>query len=243
MSLALDGIIIIVVVFIIVLAAKKGLVRSVMGLFSSVASLIVAYAFAPVVSGYINENYLLGKMTDNISKTLKGWSLDTSSDLFNLDRLASNPTPDFQNVLERYGVGLEKISDSLRGLVGVGENEVNNIAERIAEPTSSILSSAIAFILIFIAALIVLKLITLLLDAIFKLPVLSGINRVLGVLFGIAEAGLVASVLAVVLYVLVTSLGAISPSLFGKQVVDNTVICKFLVEDGLFGWLKTALGA
>ena len=65
----------------------------------------------------------------------------------------------------------------------------------------------------------------------------------LGVLFGIAEAGLVASVLAVVLYVLVTSLGAISPSLFGKQVVDHTVICKFLVEDGLFGWLKTALGA
>ena len=241
MNLAIDAIIIVAVLAILISAAKKGLIRSVMGLFRSVASLIAAYAFTPVVAEYIHENYLLGNITADINETLKGWALDTSTDLYNLDRLIETPNGEFEKVLDRYGVTFDTIAEKLRGLVGVGENEVRSVAEDIASPTSSVLASVISFILIFAAAFIALSLLTLLLDAIFKLPVLSGINKFLGVCFGIIEAVLIASVLAISLSVLVTSLGAISPDLFGEDVVERTVVCKYLTEHNLFTWLKTAL--
>ena len=67
-------------------------------------------------------------------------------------------------------------------------------------------------------------------DFLFRLPVLKTANTFLGLLFGIAEAGLVVFVLASVLSVLVTGLGSIDPTLFGADVVENTTICKKLLE-------------
>ena len=243
MSLAIDAIILIVGVVIILVAAKKGLIRAIMGLVSSAVSLVVAYAYTPVLAEYIGNEFLLDRITGNINETLKGWALDTSSDLYNLDRLISTPNSDFTGILDRYGVGLDKIADRLRGLVGVTETEVKSVAEEIASPTSNMLASVLAFLAIFAASFILLTLITHILDAIFKLPVLSGINKLLGVLFGVAEAVFVAYILSIALSVLVGALGAISPDLFGEDVVERSIICKFFVEHNICARITDLLKA
>ena len=243
MSLAIDAIILIAAVIIIIVAAKKGLIRAVMGLVTSVASLILAYAYTPVLAGYIREKFLIDRITGNINETLKGWSLDTASDLYNLDRLVTSDNTDFASILNRYGVSIDKIADRLRGLVGVGETEVHSVAEEIASPTSTVLASVLAFLAIFIAAFLVLTLITKILNAIFKLPVLSGFNKVLGVLFGVVEAVFVAYILSIALSALVGALGAISPDLFGPDTVNNTIICRFFVEHNPFTWISDFLKA
>ena len=74
-----------------------------------------------------------------------------------------------------------------------------------------------------------LSLLTAVLNLIFKLPVLSQANSVLGMAFGAVEAVLFAFVLATVLASLVSSLGSIDPSLFGKDVVEDTRICRYLI--------------
>ena len=236
MSLAIDAIILIISAIIIFFAAKKGLIRAVMGLVSSVASFILAYAYTPILAKYIDENYLMDRITGNISETLKGWSFDTTSDLYDLDRLVSSPSKDFSSILNRYGVGLDKIADRLRGLVGVSATEVDSVAEEIATPTSSVLASVLAFLAIFVVSFLLLTLITLILNAVFKLPVLSGINTVLGVILGVAEAVIVAYILSVAFAALVGALGAISPNLFGADTVNNTIICKFFVQNNIFAW-------
>lgn len=243
MNLAIDALIIVVVVLVITSAAKKGLIRSVMRLIKVGASIITAYAFTPVLSEYIRDRFLIDRMTENISETLKGWALDTNSDLFDLDRLSDLKNADFVNVLDRYGVDLNTISGRLRGLFGVGENEVNSLARDIAEPTSNMLASAISFILIFAAVFVLLSLLTALLDAIFKLPVLSGINKVFGIAFGIIEAAVLASVIAVALSALVTALGPVSPEMFGAQVIDRTVVCRFLLDHNALSFIKNVLAA
>ena len=243
MSLAIDAVILIIGIIIILVAAKKGLIRAVMGFASSIASLFLAYAYTPVLADYIRNEFLIDRITGNISETLKGWSFDTASDLYNLDRLITTPNADFSSVIERYGVGLDKIADRLRGLVGVTETEVHSVAEEIASPTSNVLASVIAFLAIFVVAFLVLSLITKILDAIFKLPVLSGINKLLGTLFGIVEAVFVAWVLSIALAALVGALGAISPDLFGADVVEKSIICRFFVEHNVFTWLTDLLQA
>ena len=75
--------------------------------------------------------------------------------------------------------------------------------------------------------------ITSLLDLIFKMPVLRGANMFFGFVFGAAEAVLVTFLLATLLSALVTALGAIDPSLFGADVVEDAKICTLLLEHNL----------
>lgn len=230
MSLAIDAIILFTAVIIVWRDAGRGFVRSFMGLITGIVSFIAAYAYTPVLSAYIKDKYLIRRITDGISEILKSLSFDTSTDLYNLDRLASDlPTP-FTDVLDRYNVNIDTFADKIRGITGCGENTVESFSAEIADPTAQIIANAASFLIIFVAAIIALSLLTSLLDLIFKLPVLKSANSVLGLCLGIVEAALWSFVLATVLSALVSSLGAIDPALFGKDTVASTRICSFLLE-------------
>jgi len=230
MSLAIDAVILFAAVFIIWAGTSKGFIRSVMGLISAGASLFAAYAYAPVLAVYVKEKFLTGRIADGIAETLRSLAFDTSTDLYDMDRLAADLPEPFIGILDRYGINIAEFSYKLRGLTGCDENAVYNFAEEIADPTSSVLASVISFIVIFIGVFIALSLVTSLLDLIFRLPILKSANMVLGFLFGCAEAAVVAFVLAVVLSVLVTALGSIDPAMFGEDVVGETMICAKLLE-------------
>lgn len=242
MTLAIDAILIFAAVLCIWAGARKGFVRSVMGLFSSLIAAVAAYAYTPVLSAFIRERYLTDRITDGIDETLRSLAFDTSTDLFNLDRVASDLPEPFLSILTRYQIDPASIAAKMRGLTGADEGAVRRVAEDIASPTATVLSSAVAFLLLFVAALIVLALLTALLDAIFKLPVLKSANTFFGFLFGVFEAAVVASVLAIVLSVLAEALGAFDPNLFGKETVDGTVVCSFLLKYNLFGRIRAVLG-
>lgn len=229
MSLAIDAIILLSAVIIIWRGAGRGFVKSVMGLVTAVVSFIAAYAYTPVLAEIIREKYLSDKITSGIFETLKSLAFDTDTDLYNLDRLAVDMPEPFTSILERYNVNITTFTEKISGITGCGENTVRAFAEEIAKPTSQIIANCISFILIFLAAFIVLSLLTAVLNLIFKLPLLSQANSVLGMALGTVEAVLFAFVLAVVLSSLVSSLGAIDTDLFGKDVVENTRICKYLI--------------
>ncbi len=230
MSLAIDAIILLSAVIIIWRGAGRGFVKSVMGLVTAVVSFIAAYAYTPVLAEIIREKYLSDKITDGIFETLKSLAFDTDTDLYNLDRLAADMPEPFTSILERYNVNISVFTEKIKGITGCGENTVRAFSEEIAKPTSQIIANCISFILIFFAAFIVLSILTAILNLIFKLPLLSQANSVLGMALGAVEAVLFAFVLAVVLSSLVSSLGAIDTDLFGKSIVENTRICKYLIE-------------
>lgn len=230
MSLAIDAIILLTDVIIIWRGAGRGLVKSVMGLITTAVSFIAAYAYTPVLAAYIKEKYLIEGITNGIFETLKSLAFDTDTDLYNLDRLAIDLPEPFTSILERYNVNIDAFSEKIAGINACGENTVKSFAAEIAEPTSQIIANCVSFVMIFVAALLVLSILTALLNLIFKLPVLSQANSLLGLVFGVVEAVLVAFVLATVLSSLVSSLGAIDPNLFGKDVVADTRICRYLTE-------------
>ena len=233
MSFAIDAIILLTAVVIIWAGTSRGFIRSVMGLGCTVASLFAAYAYTPVLSTYFHSNFLLEKITAGIYETLKSLAFDTETDLYNLDRLAVDLPAPFTDILERYGIAVESFSDQLRGLTATTEDVVHEFAVQIAEPTSNVIAYAGGFILIFFAVYLVLSLITSMLDLIFKMPVLRGANMFFGFVFGAAEAVLVTFLLATLLSALVTALGAIDPTLFGADVVEDAKICSILLEHNL----------
>ncbi|MBR5365906.1 MAG: CvpA family protein [Clostridia bacterium] len=241
MTLAIDAILIFTAVLCIWAGTRKGFVRSVMGLISTLVASIAAYAYTPVLAAVIRDRYLIGRITDGIDETLRSLAFDTSTDLFNLDRVAADLPEPFTAILSRYQIDLSAIVEKMRGLTGVGEDAVRSVAGEIAGPTANALASAIAFLLLFLGAFLVLSLLTLLLDAIFRLPVLKGANTFFGFLFGVLEAAVMVSVLAIVFSVFTKALGAFDPVLFGEETVERTVVCSFLLKYNLFDKIYAVL--
>ncbi len=242
MSLAIDAIILFGAVIIIWRGAGRGFIKSIMGLITSVVSFIVAYAYTPVLSSVLKEKYFTDGITNGIFETLKSLALDTETDLFNLDRLAVDLPAPFVSILDRYNVNIDAFAEEIRGITGCGENTVYSYAQQIAAPTSQIIANCVSFLLLFFAAFIVLSILTWILNAIFKLPVLSQANSFLGLIFGAAEAILFSFVISVVLSALVSSLGSIDPNLFGKDVLADTRICRFLLDNNPIEEIRTLIG-
>lgn len=230
MSLAIDAILLFSAVFIIWAGASRGFVRSVMSLVSTVAALFAAYAYTPMLAAYIKEKYLAERITNGIYETLKSLALDTETDFYNLDRLTVDLPESLLSILDRYNVNLSGFLDKIRGITVGTEETVRGLAEEVADPTAGVLSSSLAFLLLFIGTLVVLQILTTLLDVIFNLPAVRSANLLLGFLFGALEAAVVALALTVLLSTLVTALGSIEPRYFGADVVEESRICSALLS-------------
>ena len=242
MSFAIDAIILLTAVVIIWAGTSRGFIRSVMGLGCTVASLFAAYAYTPMLSAYFKDNFLLKRITAGIYETMKSLAFDTSTDLYNLDRLAVDLPAPFTDILGRYGIPVDSFAGELKGLSAATEEVVRGFAEKIAEPTAGVIAYIGAFLLIYLAVYLVLALLTSLLDLIFKMPVLRGANMFFGFVFGAAEAFIATFLLAMLLSALVSALGAIDPALFGADVVENAKICSFLLEHNLLQQLIDVVG-
>ncbi len=242
MSLAIDAVLLFAAILILWLGVRRGFVRSVMGLVTGIASTIAAYAYTPVLAEYIRKNYLIENITNGIAETLRSLALDTETDLYNLDRLASDLPEPFTAILERYSIDLEPFIGQIRGLSACSEEVVDAFAAQIAAPTTTVLASAAAFVILFIGFVIILSLLTGLLDLIFNLPILRSANAMLGFILGAAEAAFIACLLASVMSVLASALGAVDPSLFGPDVVEDTIICKFILRHNFLDRMISALG-
>ena len=240
MELAIDAILIFAAVFCIWAGIRRGFVSSVMGLVSTLVSAFAAYAFTPVLAPVFEKRFLSGGLVDEIESVLRT-SLDTTTDLFNLDGTLDNLPGWFTDLLSRYHVRLDSVAEVMRGVTGADETSLHNLSERIAWPTASALSSAAAFAAIFIGVSLVMLLLTALLNLIFRLPVLNGANMFFGFLVGVAEAAVLVSVLALVLDAGVRALGAFDSSWFGDKAVDNTVLCRFIVSHNPLAFLTNVL--
>jgi len=240
-SLVCDGILIAIILFTVLCGWSKGFIKSFMGLIKGAASAFAAYAYTPVLSKYLHDNFIIEKLTEGINDTLSSLALDTTTDLYNLDRLAADLPAPLVSILERYNINLSDFTSNAAGLTDVSEDVVYQCSSAIASPTASMLASAAAFTLIFIGVFAAISLITGFLNLIFRMPVLNAANKFLGFVFGAAEALLIVSVMSILLSALVSALGAIDPQLFGADIIENTTICKFFVEHNPLGRIYDVL--
>ena len=237
MSFGIDAIIIILAVSTVFSATRRGFIRSAMGLVTTAASLIAAYAYTPVLAAYIKDKYITDRVALGISNSLKSLSLDTTTDLYNLDKLAADLPEPFTNLLDRYSVSIDSFLEKIRGITGGTANVVDDIAVDIADRTAQIIASALSFILLFFAALLILHILTAILDMIFKLPVLKTANTLLGFVFGVIQAVILVAAVSVAIAALVNALVAVDPAVFSENTINDTVICKFVLEHNIFSGL------
>ncbi len=240
MSIAIDIIIAVVCVTAAIKAYKAGLVKSVMRLVKGIASFIAAYAFSPTFGDWICDNIVLGRVSDGIRKTIESLSR-TESGSFNLSKMFGEMPDSLLQIIERYKVDKGALGGMCENVTDASAEAVDKLSVYIAEPISHSLSNAAAFVLIFIGAFLALSIATYIVDAVFHLPVLNGVNKFLGLVFGVAEALLFAVLLSSAAAAIVTALGSYDSNLFGEHVVNNSIIMKLFSSVDLFGLIDISV--
>ena len=141
----------------------RGLVRSLAGLAATAAAVYLSYFFS---GQWVGKAMAL--MFPNIRESIAG-SVDFGSMSVNI--------PILGNVgLDRLGIDTADLTE--------------NVAEKIASAAMGVMQPLvriILFLILLIVFMIALKIAVFLIDKLFELPVLSTVNKLLGLVFGLAE--------------------------------------------------------
>lgn len=237
-SFILDAFLIIICFFVIAVSIKRGFVKTILSLLSSIAAILLSIVFTPTVAGFIYDKFMLRSLTSGIMSTIKSLAGTGSSE--SLAEMLETMPEALSDIITRYNVSDATVSSLIESAVN-GNADARSVSEAIASPIASSISTVIGFVFCFVVSLVVLKIVIAIVDGIFKFPVLNSVNKLAGVLLGIALAVVIIFVYTEAAVHLITSLGAVSPELFGEKVIDDTVIVKFFSEHNIFGIINSVI--
>lgn len=191
----------------IVLGYKHGLFRSALKLVLLVLSLFLSYFLSPmladVIIKYTNvDDYFKAKAYSVIEKTVKENVEEELNNEFGItsedvveeitdEAMKTDPTRVQQvNIINKMNVPefiktalMDNNHDDARKSMGV-----NSFYEYISTYISYMIVNAIAFILVFAFLIIIFAIISIVSAVIVRIPIIGGINRLGGMLFGFFEA-------------------------------------------------------
>ncbi|MBR7161779.1 MAG: CvpA family protein [Clostridia bacterium] len=240
MSLVFDGLLLTICVISVVMGVKRGFIKSIMGICTLIAAVFVAFAFTPAVAQRLENVPFVHEISQNITDTLQSLSI-TESGTFDLTKLFRDMPESFRQILDRYGADVSKLVDAISPTPEADVSAVDDLAVLIAEPVVNAITGVIAFLLLFVASVIVLKLLTWILDLIFNLPVLKTANKLLGFVIGLFNAVLWMWILSALSVIFIGAMSSVSPDFFGPHLIENTVILKFFADDNIRNLLRLVI--
>ena len=237
-SFILDAILIIICIAVIATSIKRGFVRTILSIISSVASILLAVVFTPTVSNFFYDKFMLSAITSGISDTVRSLAGNGNSE--GITQMFDTMPEALSDILSRYNVSDKTVSDMAESAQN-GLIDIDTVCETIASPIATTISNVLAFVICFIVALIVLKIVIAIVDTVFKLPILNSVNKGAGLILGLALAVVIIFVYSEAAVHLVNSLGALSPDIFGEKVIEDTVIVKFFSYNNIFGLIENVI--
>ena len=171
MNILIDMATVTFIVLTVVVSYHKGFLRSVLELAGYIVSLVVAGLLSVSAGNWIFENLLrsvLEKAVSGYIATLSGGALRS-----------------FNATLSQMGIPAQVAADSVQQ----GQNGVSAaVMASVVDPLGLTISRGIAFLLLFIACLFVVRLVARVAQAVNRVPVIGAINRMGGAAVGVVKA-------------------------------------------------------
>ncbi len=229
--------IIAVLIFVITVARcrSKGFFKSFFGMIKVVASIIISYIFMPSVAYFYRTKIIEKIVTDKVAVRINILSQRTSEGI-NLEKLFSDMPDEFNDIIDRYGATLDSLAERFGSLTAATEDKVNEMANQITSSVTHTISDILGFATLFIAGMVIFSIAISIIGVVMKLPVISGIDRGLGFLFGVITGLLLVWVYCNLAKSGLELLYAVNPGIVSESVIDNTYIVKYISDNYPFGF-------
>ena len=237
MYFVLDVIALIIFLQTVISCRRKGFFKSFFGLIKVVLALVIAYMFMPTVAYFYRTGFVEKMVSKNVAERINALSQKTSNG-FNLSKLFTDMPSEFSEILGRYGADADKLAERFGAIEDAAQESVNDLASNITSSVVHGISDTLAFATLFVGALVILAVVIWIMGIILKLPVLSSIDKGLGLLFGIVSGLLFMWVYSNLVTYAVEAIEIVKPGILGQNVIDNTFIVKYISENYMFGFAK-----
>jgi len=231
MGYILDFLLVLIFVASVIDGTRRGFFKSLMSLITGVLALLLAFTLTPTMSAYVSDNFVLDGMTEGIESTFYSIARTEDEDgeeEYDLEVLSESNQ--FIDMMDEVGVSEKQIDEVLERDNVDAKAQISRFARMVAEPMAKAVSDIISFIIIFVVSLIVLKILTIVVGLIFKLPVLKSFDRILGVVFGVLSGLFLVFVFAMVAETLSGAIADASPSSFTTDIMEESLILGFVAE-------------
>ena len=227
MYIAIDLILAVVILSVIFGSWRRGFIRSLFQLGSTLAAVVLAVVFYKELGTYFYDSFVLAGIQPRIGELLNGLTQELTAGL-DASAIVDALPEQIGNTAEAIGLNIEELLNSYL------QNENLFSTEALCESLSASIAATVAHILafaaIFFGALIALKLVGFVLDKVCKLPILNSANKFLGFLLGLAEALLLGMAIAKLSVLVCNIYGSLYADAACLHVEENTYIAKFLLE-------------
>lgn len=208
---------------------KKGLIKMVFSLVSTIAALLIAMLFSPVVAGMMKSNEaIVGFFDEKIAAVVDFTSEEAQEETESKQEslIDSLPLPEtFKESLLENNTAESYIS-----------MQAQNFEEYVCRQITNVIINAIAFVVTLLLAIVALAILCKTLDLLAKLPLLKQINAAAGLAAGAAEGLLIVWILFVILTMFAgTEFGSEAMSMIAENplldfIYKNNMVSKFIVR-------------
>jgi len=230
MNAVLDIIIVGLIIFCVAMGYKNGFVKTVLNFLSFIIAFFLAKTFSPQLSSLIYSGYIKPNFVSRVTTQIESFLTRN----IKLDALVQDPNrpDDFTNLFKNYGVDLDlpDVKKWIAEAVAKGEAGIHDVAARLVENAAEGISYFVAFVLILLVSLLLLKIITAIINKVFKLPVLNIINRIGGIALGFLYGVVLSYIFVFLAYHVFPYLAANSAISSAPEVVNDTIFFKWFYE-------------
>lgn len=231
----IDFVIVAVLLFSVIKHFRLGLMHTVYSIGKFIASVLAAVILGKPIACFLADGIIGNAVTGSVYGKLNEYvgGSEGLSDFF------ANLPEGFVGFCGLFGVDIESLRVQYATAEG-SEAVLRDMAETIASPIAEMFSAIVAYLAVFLIAFVVLSIVVMGLKKI-KIPILTGIDKTLGLILGLVLGLFSASLIATAVYSGLQFLSAMNGNGNIMNVYSDSYVFKFVYDLRIFEFIRNLI--
>lgn len=199
------------------LGIKQGFIKSFFQYTKLTIVIIITMLLGAYLVGFCQEQFVSPRLEDKVSAVLVEKAESAGESLKYEDLTSGLPS------IVKKVLNARVFKSYFESLKGSAVEVADKLGEKIENVAISVISKIMAYFITFVLAYVLCTILIIFIERIFELPVLNGLNKILGSVWGLSHA-----------YVFLSFAACVAMLLFGSDFVEGTIVTRLIYKIGLF---------